>query len=59
MVIGAGGGARAVCYALQHTGATDIRVVNRTRENAERLARDMGRRSQSIPGRKGTSCSTD
>lgn len=42
MVIGAGGGARAVCYALQHEGATDIRVVNRTRENAERLARDMG-----------------
>lgn len=41
-VIGAGGGSRAVCYALIQEGVTDIRLVNRTRERAERLAADLG-----------------
>ena len=41
-VIGAGGGSRAVCYALQHEGVKDIRLVNRTQERAERLAADLG-----------------
>ena len=41
-VIGAGGGGRAVCYALTQEGATDIRLVNRTRERAERLAEELG-----------------
>ena len=41
-VIGAGGGSRAVCYALLDQGATEIRLVNRTRERAERLASDLG-----------------
>ncbi|MDG1118418.1 MAG: shikimate dehydrogenase [Flavimaricola sp.] len=42
LVIGAGGGARAICYALMQDGATDIRLVNRTAERAEVLAADLG-----------------
>lgn len=41
-VVGAGGGGRAVCYALLQEGATEIRLVNRTREKAERLAQEFG-----------------
>jgi shikimate dehydrogenase len=42
VVIGAGGGARAVVYSLAERGAPEIRVVNRTRARAEALARDFG-----------------
>ena len=42
LVIGAGGGARAICYALMQDGATNIRLVNRTTERAESLAADLG-----------------
>lgn len=42
VVIGAGGAARAVCYALQEAGCPEIRIVNRTRGRAENLARDFG-----------------
>jgi shikimate dehydrogenase len=42
VVIGAGGGARAVAWSLADRGARDIRVVNRTPERAEALARDFG-----------------
>jgi shikimate dehydrogenase len=41
-VIGAGGGARAVIYALAERGAREIRVMNRTFERAETLAREFG-----------------
>lgn len=41
-VIGAGGGGRAVCYALLQEGATEIRLVNRTREKAEIIADVFG-----------------
>ena len=41
-VIGAGGGARAVIYALAARGAREIRVMNRTLERAETLAREFG-----------------
>lgn len=41
-VIGAGGAARAVCSALIDHGALEIRLVNRTRERAETLARHLG-----------------
>ncbi len=41
-VIGAGGGGRAVCYALLREGATEIRLVNRTREKAMAVAQDLG-----------------
>ena len=42
VVIGAGGGARAVVYSLADRGAREIRVVNRTLARAETLAREFG-----------------
>lgn len=42
VVIGAGGGARAVIYSLGDRGAREIRVVNRTLARAEALAHDFG-----------------
>jgi shikimate dehydrogenase len=42
VVVGAGGGARAIVYALAERGAPGIRVVNRTRSRAEELAREFG-----------------
>ena len=41
-VIGAGGGGRAVCYALLQEGAAEIRLINRTREKAETIAEEFG-----------------
>jgi len=42
LVIGAGGGARAVVYSLVERGAREVRLVNRTRERADTLAREFG-----------------
>ncbi len=42
VVIGAGGAARAIVASLQDAGALDIRVINRTRERAEALERELG-----------------
>ncbi|SLN64625.1 Shikimate dehydrogenase [Roseivivax jejudonensis] len=42
VVIGAGGGARAVCHGLADVGVSEIRLVNRTRERAETLVADLG-----------------
>jgi len=42
VVIGAGGAARAVVAALTDAGVPEIRLVNRNRERAERLALDLG-----------------
>lgn len=42
VVIGAGGAARAVVAALADAGAAQIVLVNRSRERAETLARDLG-----------------
>jgi shikimate dehydrogenase len=42
LVVGSGGGARAVVMALAERGAKEIRLVNRTIERAEMLARDLG-----------------
>lgn len=41
-VIGAGGGGRAVCYALLREGATEIRLVNRTHTRAITVANEFG-----------------
>jgi shikimate dehydrogenase len=38
VVLGAGGGARAVCYALMQDGAKEMRIVNRSFERAQTLA---------------------
>jgi shikimate dehydrogenase len=42
VVIGAGGGARAVVCSLAERGAREIRLVNRTLQRAQALERDFG-----------------
>ena len=42
VVLGAGGGARAIVYALAERGVPEIRVVNRSPARAESLAREFG-----------------
>jgi len=42
VVIGAGGGARAIVAGLVDAGATEIRVFNRKLERAQALAKDFG-----------------
>lgn len=41
-VIGAGGGGRAVCYAMLDQGAPEIRLVNRTPEEPAMIAAEFG-----------------
>ena len=48
-VIGAGGGSRAVCYALAQAGVREIRLVNRSNERALKLAADFGSPLRPIP----------
>jgi len=43
MVLGAGGAARAVVYALLSSGTTEVRVLNRTYERAVTLVEDFGK----------------
>ena len=42
VVLGAGGAARAVAVALIDAGAPDIKLINRTRARADRIAQDLG-----------------
>jgi shikimate dehydrogenase len=42
VVVGAGGAARAVAYALAESGAPEIRLINRTFERARELANEFG-----------------
>jgi shikimate dehydrogenase len=42
LVLGAGGSARAVVYALRQAGAAEVRVWNRTPERAAALAAELG-----------------
>ncbi|HUN50017.1 MAG TPA: shikimate dehydrogenase [Candidatus Sulfotelmatobacter sp.] len=49
VVLGAGGAARAVVAALQEAGAPEIRLLNRSRERAERLAADLGKPVTTLP----------
>ena len=48
-VIGAGGGGRAVCYALLQQGATEIRLINRTSEKSAAIAGEFGGPIQVLP----------
>ncbi len=48
-VLGAGGAARAVVLALADRGAKEIRLVNRTPEKAQALAREFGTPIQALP----------
>lgn len=41
LVVGAGGASRAALYGLLQEGVSNIILTNRTRENADRLARDF------------------
>jgi shikimate dehydrogenase len=49
LVLGAGGSARAVVWALCEAGAREVSVWNRTRERAAALARDLGVRATAGP----------
>ena len=48
VVLGAGGSARAVVAALADSGVAEIRLVNRTRGRAERVAADLASASTRI-----------
>ena len=48
-VIGAGGGARAVCYGLMQEGAKEIRLVNRTHERAQAIAEEFAGPIRALP----------
>jgi shikimate dehydrogenase len=45
VLLGAGGAARGAVAALKLAGASDIRILNRTRSRAETLARELGARA--------------
>jgi shikimate dehydrogenase len=49
VILGAGGGARAVAAGLIERGATEIRVINRSPERAERLVADLGAPIVALP----------
>jgi shikimate dehydrogenase len=42
VVVGAGGGSRAVCYGLAQEGAREIRLVNRSFGRAQKIAAEFG-----------------
>ena len=48
VIIGAGGAARALIVALLDAGVPEIRLVNRTRERAENLARELAPQQISV-----------
>jgi shikimate dehydrogenase len=48
-VIGAGGGARAVLVSLADKGAREIRLINRSPERAQALAREFGVPVKAVP----------
>jgi shikimate dehydrogenase len=49
VVIGAGGGARAVLYGLMERGAREIRLCNRTLARAQSLAQEFGSPVHAVP----------
>jgi shikimate dehydrogenase len=49
VVLGAGGGARAVCYGLLQEGAKVIRLVNRTWARAKGIAAEFGDTIEALP----------
>jgi len=51
LVLGAGGSARAVVWALREAGAAEVSVYNRTPERASRLAAELGVRHAEAPER--------
>jgi len=49
VVIGAGGGSRAVCYGLAQEGAREIRLLNRTFARAKGLSDEFGGPIHALP----------
>ena len=49
VVIGAGGGSRAVCQGLIQEGAQEIRLVNRNSERAQTLMSELGQPIKAYP----------
>jgi len=49
LVLGAGGSARAVVWALREGGAAEVSIWNRTAERAAELANDLGARHVAAP----------
>jgi len=49
MVLGAGGGARAVIASLAQAGAPEIRVCNRSFDKAQALAQELGGPLRAVP----------
>lgn len=49
VVIGAGGGSRAVCYGLAQEGAKEIRIVNRGFARAKAIADEFGGPLRAVP----------
>ena len=50
LVLGAGGAARAVVWALREAGAAEVSIWNRTPERARELASAFGARATERPG---------
>lgn len=48
VVLGAGGAARAIIYALRERGLTEIQLANRSRDKADALARAFGSAVQAL-----------
>ena len=42
IIVGAGGGSRAVAYGMKHEGAAQVEIFNRTHGKAEKLATELG-----------------
>lgn len=55
VVLGAGGGARAVVYALLQSGVDHIRLVNRGIERAAELAAEFGSQLEVVPWKERSS----
>jgi shikimate dehydrogenase len=49
VVLGAGGGSRAVCYGLMQEGVKEIRLVNRTFARAKGIADEFGGPIEALP----------
>src|SRR5581483_1042872 len=49
VVVGAGGGARAVCYGLIQEGVKEIRLLNRSAERAKAIADEFGGPIKPLP----------
>jgi shikimate dehydrogenase len=49
VVIGAGGGSRAVCYGLAQEGAKEIRLVNRSVARAKGIEKEFGGPIKALP----------